>query len=52
MDITKKSVLVVDDDIRSRRLFEAHLTSMGFKTVMANNGEDAMEILGAGVTII
>lgn len=41
----KKRVLIVDDDSKSRRLFEAHLASMGFETVLANDGEEAMEIL-------
>ncbi|MEW6419557.1 MAG: response regulator [Nitrospirota bacterium] len=45
MDITKKRVLIVDDDSKSRCLFEAHLISMGFETVLANNGDEAMEIL-------
>lgn len=41
----KRRVLIVDDDSKSRRIFEVHLTSMGFETVLANNGEEAMEIL-------
>lgn len=41
----KKRVLIVDDDSKSRRIFEAHLNSMGFETVLANNGEEAMEML-------
>ncbi|MCG2722115.1 MAG: response regulator [Thermodesulfovibrionales bacterium] len=45
MDINKKRVLIVDDNSKSRRIFDAHCTSMGFETVMANNGEEAMEIL-------
>ena len=45
MDINKKSVLIVDDDSKSRRIFDAHCTSMGFETVLANDGEEAMEIL-------
>lgn len=45
MDMNKKRVLIVDDDDKSRRLFEAHLTSMGFETVLAHDGDEAMEIL-------
>ncbi|MFZ6016182.1 MAG: response regulator [Nitrospirota bacterium] len=45
MDMSKKRVLIVDDDSKSRRIFEAHLNSMGLETVLANNGEEAMEIL-------
>jgi len=45
MDINRKRVLIVDDDSNSRRIFDAHCTSMGFETVMANNGEEAMEFL-------
>jgi len=44
MDV-KKRVLIVDDDSKSRRLFEAHLVSMGFETVLAHDGDEAMEIL-------
>ncbi|MDP2277654.1 MAG: response regulator [Nitrospirota bacterium] len=43
--MTDKRVLVVDDDSKSRRIFEMQLTSMGFETVLANNGEEAMEML-------
>ena len=45
MYLNKKRVLIVDDDSKSRRIFEMHLTSMGFETVLANNGEEAMEML-------
>lgn len=45
MDMNKKRALIVDDDSKSRRLFEAHLTSMGFETVLAHDGDEAMEIL-------
>ncbi|MCG2722976.1 MAG: response regulator [Thermodesulfovibrionales bacterium] len=45
MDINKKRVLIVDDDSKSRRIFDAHCTSMGFETVLVNDGEEAMEIL-------
>jgi len=45
MNIDKKRVLIVDDDSKSRRIFEMQLTSMGFETVLANNGEEAMEML-------
>lgn len=41
----RKRVLVVDDDSRSRRIFEINLTSMGYEVVMANNGEEAVEML-------
>ena len=45
MNIDKKRVLIVDDDSKSRRIFEMQLTSLGFETVLANNGEEAMEML-------
>jgi CheY-like chemotaxis protein len=45
MDMNKKRVLIVDDDSKSRRLFEAHLASMGFETVLAHDGDEAIEIL-------
>ena len=41
----RKRVLVIDDDSKSRRIFEINLNSMGYETVMANNGEEAMEVL-------
>ncbi|MBI5198624.1 MAG: response regulator [Nitrospirae bacterium] len=40
-----KRVLIVDDDSKSRRVFEAILISMGFETVLANDGDEALEIL-------
>jgi len=45
MDINKKRVLIVDDDDRSRRLFETHLRAIGFEVVLAHNGEEAIELL-------
>lgn len=45
MDINKRRVFIVDDDGKSRWLLDAHLTSLGFETVLANDGEEAMEIL-------
>lgn len=45
MDINKKRVLIVDDDSKSRRIFEVQLSALGFETVLANNGEEAMEML-------
>jgi CheY-like chemotaxis protein len=41
----KKRVLIIDDDNKSRRLIEAHLSSMGFETVFSATYHDAMEIL-------
>lgn len=38
-------ILVVDDDRQSRRIFESHLTPLGFEVVLANNGEEAIDIL-------
>ena len=45
VDMNKKRVLIVDDDSKSRRIFELYLRSMGFETVLASDGEEAMEIL-------
>ncbi len=42
VDMNKKRALIVDDDSKSRRIFELYLTSMGFETVPANDGEEAM----------
>lgn len=45
MDMNNKRVLIVDDDSKSRRVFQYLLTILGFDTVLANNGEEAMELL-------
>lgn len=45
MNVNRKRVLIIDDDSKSRRIFDAHCTSLGFETVLANDGEEAMEIL-------
>jgi len=41
----RKRILIVYDDSKSRRIFEINLTSMGYEVVMANNGEEAIEVL-------
>jgi CheY-like chemotaxis protein len=45
MDINKKRVLIVDDENKSRMLLDTLLTSLGFETVLANDGVQAIEIL-------
>jgi len=40
----KKRVLIVDDDYKSRCLFESHLVSMGFDPVFAKDGEEALKV--------
>ena len=45
MDINQDRVLVVDDDGDSRCIFEEHLSKLGYATVTAKDGEDAMDIL-------
>ncbi len=45
MDIDKRRVLIVDDDSKSRRILQDLLTILGFESVSANNGEDALAIL-------
>ena len=45
MEISKRRVLIVDDDSKSSRVFQDLLTILGFETVLANNGEEAMELL-------
>ncbi|MEW6109304.1 MAG: response regulator [Nitrospirota bacterium] len=45
MDLNKKRVLIVDDDSKSRRIFEINLNSMGYETVIINNGDEALEFL-------
>ncbi|OIO31671.1 MAG: hypothetical protein COS28_02980 [Nitrospirae bacterium CG02_land_8_20_14_3_00_44_33] len=42
----KKRVLIVDDDSKSRKIFYDFLTMLGFEAVTADDGEDAMDILG------
>ena len=46
-----KTVLVVDDDPTQRRLIQAVLEREGFAVVHAENGDQAIERLGAGGTI-
>jgi len=45
MNINKKRVLIVDDDEQSRMVFDRLLRSLGFKTVFASDGEDAISML-------
>lgn len=45
MDINQDRVLIVDDDRDSRHIFEGHLAVMGYTTVTAKDGEDAIDIL-------
>ena len=45
MDMNKKRVLIVDDENKSRMLLDALLTSLGFETVLATDGVQAIEIL-------
>ncbi len=45
MNIMKKRALIIDDDSRSRRLFNSHLTSMGFETVLSDGYLEAIELL-------
>lgn len=45
MDIYQDRVLIVDDDETSRDLFTEHLTAIGYSTVTAKDGEDAIDIL-------
>jgi len=47
MDINKKRVLIVDDDVQSREIFNGLLRSMGFETFFAYNAEDAFYTLEA-----
>ncbi len=39
---TKKTVLVVDDDVELRSMYRARLEASGYKVVEATNGEQAM----------
>lgn len=50
MDVNKKA-LIVDDDQNSRLIFQKYLTSMGFETVLAHDGEEALELLIRGPLI-
>jgi DNA-binding NtrC family response regulator len=46
-----KTVLVVDDDPTQRRLIQAVLEREGFVVAHAENGDQAIERLGAGATV-
>jgi DNA-binding NtrC family response regulator len=41
-------ILIVDDDPGQRSLLDSFLRSQGFETVVADSGERALELLGAG----
>lgn len=41
----KGRVLIVDDDSKSRRILELILGSMGFQSMAAHDGEEALDIL-------
>ncbi len=47
MDINKKRVLIVDDDVQSREIFSELLRSLGFETFFAYSAEDAFFTLEA-----
>ena len=40
-----KTVLVVDDEAVARRFLERALTQAGFQVMLANDGEEALELL-------
>jgi len=40
----QKSVLIVDDELRNVRYIESLLLNEGYKTLMADNGKDAIEL--------
>ena len=44
-DLTKKSILIVDDSPTVQNFVSMALKSKGFDTIKANNGEDALEKL-------
>jgi|GEM_PF-603176 len=46
MDSGTRWALIVDNNEVSRLIFESHLASMGFATVLAKDSEDAMQSLG------
>lgn len=40
----KPTILIVDDDTNLTQLYNATLTSRGYRTIVANDGEAALEI--------
>jgi len=46
MERTKKAVLVVDDDPKSLKLLALKLTQEGYRVITAQNGGDALDVLG------
>lgn len=44
MEINKKKILVVDDEISIRRILETRLTMIGYEVVTATDGEEALRI--------
>lgn len=45
-------ILVVDDDSESRRAIQRVLEALGFETVTAANGLEALNLLGTGVDLV
>jgi len=43
--IPKKNILIVDDNARNRLLLQEILMELGFKTIMAENGKIAIDLL-------
>ena len=43
----RKTILVVDDEAIARRFLERALTEAGFEVMLADNGEQALELLRA-----
>ena len=42
MDIAGARILIVDDDAASRRLLDVRLRALGYDTIMAADGQDAL----------
>jgi len=40
-----KKVLVIDDEVQIRRVIELKLKNRGYQVLMANNGEEGLEII-------
>jgi nitrogen-specific signal transduction histidine kinase/CheY-like chemotaxis protein len=51
MDAQGETVLVVEDDYRVRHITVARLEHLGYQVVEAENGQQALDVLGDGYTV-
>ncbi|KAK9452655.1 hypothetical protein V1511DRAFT_507121 [Dipodascopsis uninucleata] len=48
-DISQKKILIVEDNVINQKLLERQLKNTGFKTIVANHGQEALDIILSGI---